>query len=272
MEEKKKGKGLICLVIILILMVLGLGGYILYDKGIILKEKEEPKVEKKEVKKETKEELDIDSRLVQHLYSMVSQDFENNIGNALFNWEFNINNTNAASDSDEYTYNGKNGLVSLVARNLSDEYTINIDEKEMPKVKGKDRMRFENMHYFYSKGYIENIYKQIFGDDAKLDTSKEIPMDGITCYYLVYDQETDNYYPEGIECGSPATCGQGVKKAKLLKAIKTANEIKLYQNIDYTSGGCIDNKEETNNYNYIYTFKLDNDGMYKFVSRKKEEK
>lgn len=57
MEEKKKSnKGLICLVVILLLTVLGLGGYILVDKDIIKLKKEEKKIEEKVKAKD--EELD----------------------------------------------------------------------------------------------------------------------------------------------------------------------------------------------------------------------
>ncbi|MBQ3435767.1 MAG: hypothetical protein IJH13_01960 [Bacilli bacterium] len=54
-EEKKKNK-LVGPFIIVLLLLLGSIGFILYDKGIILKQKEEPKTEKKEVKKEEKKE------------------------------------------------------------------------------------------------------------------------------------------------------------------------------------------------------------------------
>ena len=60
MEEKKKSnKGLICLVVILLLAVLGLGGYILVDKDIIKLKKEETQTEKKKESKEVDEEVEI---------------------------------------------------------------------------------------------------------------------------------------------------------------------------------------------------------------------
>ena len=63
MEEKKKSnKGLICLVVILLLAVLGLGGYILVDKDIIKLKKEEKKTEEKVEPKEV--ELDPESEEV----------------------------------------------------------------------------------------------------------------------------------------------------------------------------------------------------------------
>ena len=52
MEEKKNNKGLVWLIVVLIILVLGLVGYIVYDKVL----KEEPK--KVEQSKEETEEID----------------------------------------------------------------------------------------------------------------------------------------------------------------------------------------------------------------------
>ncbi len=67
-EKPKKKKGVIIGFILLILIILGLVGYILYDKGIIKldakKEKVETNEEVKKEKEETPEELSIDDKLV----------------------------------------------------------------------------------------------------------------------------------------------------------------------------------------------------------------
>ena len=61
MEEKKKGKGLVVALVLFILISLGLGGYIVYDKVLT---KEEVKTESNEKKSDKKVEINKDSELV----------------------------------------------------------------------------------------------------------------------------------------------------------------------------------------------------------------
>lgn len=65
--EKKKGKGLIILLVLFVLIILGLVGYILYDKGIIFNSKKEPVVIENEKESSKVEELELDSNEVKEL-------------------------------------------------------------------------------------------------------------------------------------------------------------------------------------------------------------
>ncbi|MBQ3469118.1 MAG: hypothetical protein IJH18_03620 [Bacilli bacterium] len=292
MEEKKKGKGLVVFVVILILIILGLVGYILYDKGIILSPKEEPKVEKEEVKKEEKEELDIDSRLVQYLYNMVTED--SNEG-CIAGWEFwpaiesetNKDGDEVAVEKNYIFSNEDYNLIdtNLLGRNLNSNEKYRIDSKDVPKIDGRYNYDINAYFtekdinyistYYYTKRYVETVYKQVFGKQAKLDTSKSIQIapsldraKGLE--ELFYDKKTERYYPYYLLHGEIgiSTC-IGSQKNKLTRAVKDKDVIKLYQDVSTITG--VEPNTQTEEYKYIYTFELDDDGMYKFVSREKEE-
>ncbi|MBO5414438.1 MAG: hypothetical protein J6A17_02295 [Bacilli bacterium] len=70
MEEKKKSKSLLPVVILLTILVLGLVGYICYDKGLILSKTEQKESKVEEVKKtETWKDIELDDSRFYSLYT-----------------------------------------------------------------------------------------------------------------------------------------------------------------------------------------------------------
>ena len=110
------------------------------------------------------------------------------------------------------------------------------------------------------KKEVERIYKRVFGPTAQLDTSVEIELS--YCEKFIYNSSLDAYIRYmtvgGVE-------GHSSTNTTITKAIKKNDTIEIYEHVVITF---VDNRITTND--YIYTFKLDNDGMYTFYSRKKQ--
>lgn len=261
-EPKKKGNKLIFPFILVLLLLLGTVGFVLYDKGIIPIDKKEEVKEEKKIEKE--EELDINSRLVQYLYNIVSYDIEND---CFSGWMFGPNKMMGPSSEEkdkDYVFSGcDKTAMRIVGHNLNNNLAKSGLASEAPTVSERKNEAYSNgMTYYYEKKYIENLYKEIFGATAELDTSIPISLDEFENTMLYYDSKTDRYYPQIRTLG--AVCGGGISY-KLEKADKEGKTIKLYQKATL-SGENITTEE----WYFVYTFELEDD-MYKFISRTKED-
>ena len=277
--EKKSNKGLIVTLIIVIILFIALAGYVVYDKCLINIGQKEEKTETKE-EKVKEEELDINSRLVRNLYNKVS--VESDMKYWYRFWYYSDINLETTEGLEDFSKDESSEIVKmqLVVKNLTNEnkkliscekYNIpdNAPNTDLP-MQSKcydqkiNNINYANLEYGYEKDYIESIYKDLFGSDAKLDT--DIPMYvGVhknEAYY--YIPELDMYIDYILEGGG--TSGPGGYTTKLEKAIKTRKEIKIYELVD--KYGYDENKEET--FTFVYTFEQDDDGMYNFISRVKE--
>lgn len=277
MEEKKKNSvGKIILIIILLILFLtgGFFGGKYYTENKKVDSKEE-KAEEKEVK--TKD-LDINSRLVQFLYNMVTADTD---VNCFTGWEY---ETSLGLQNRKHNYihdNSKTTNIDLIitGENLGNMPKYNINVEDVPTISGRNKSSYSSgsASYYYTKKDVEKVYKLIFGKDAKLDTSKEIMMDLFGTEVLYYDSATDRYYPQYIAGGG--TCGPSGISYKLSSAKKEGNKIKIYQDVEEVSYDADENGnfeisdkyKQVEKYKYVYTFKLEDDEMYKFVSRVKEK-
>ena len=94
MEENKKGKGKNVLIVFLVIIVLGLAGYISYDKYFYKYfEKENVKVEKKETKKSKLTDLDIDSKEVKDLHEKLVDEVNFHDSGSVYNsFKTDVNN------------------------------------------------------------------------------------------------------------------------------------------------------------------------------------
>ncbi len=288
MEEKKKSnKGLIVVIIILVITLLSLGGYVLVDKGIIkIGTKEDNKIiEKEDTKGE--EQLDINSRLVQTLYNQVTT----GITSCQRNW---IYRDAEGKEKDEF-YAEKateEEKMNFVGNLLSEKNRIYIDctNTEIPStmksgewtktsVCESNKLNYiQEAEYGYTKKYIDFIYKSIFGGNAKVDTNIAINSDPYYVGSYIYIPALDKYILYEIEGGG--TCGPTSYNVTIEKAIIMGKELKIYEKEilstltggnDGALGTMDDEVEEEKTSNYIYTFEKESDGMYKFISRIREE-
>ena len=249
------------LYLVAILLVVVFAVYIAYQKGLILKPKQEENTNNVETEqKKASKSLSADSRLVTFLYNEVTYDVNSCYGM----WEY----TGGAKNQNEFIADGGNEIIKmrLVGRLLADGNARDVDISKVPKkedyFKVPPESTSETSHY-YSFDYVQSIYKQLFGSGARVDKNVGIQMDvaGGMVYYL--DTATKKYYPYykivGGECG-PTNETTRIKKAEMKN-----NSILIYQSASWKEEG-----KSTDKYIYVYKFEQESDGLYKFVSRKVE--
>ena len=278
--KKKINKGLVIIIIIFALIILVLIGYICYDKGIIFNKSEISSTETENEKKSnstteetTKEEnLDINSRLVQYLYNLVSNDTDNY--NWTNGWEFWNNSGDKREKEFDIATATEQVKMTLVGRNLKERHKEFLTcDSSIPDstTDSNHSICYENKRndyhygnqYGYSKSYVESIYKELFGKDANLDTNTPIYAFWTVNGSYYYNKTVDKYVLYLSEGGGTAAAGE---KYTLASAKRIDNQIIITQNVEYSA---LDNPVE--NYKYIYTFETEDDGMYRFVSRVKEK-
>lgn len=274
--EKNRSTGKTVAIIILIVLLLGAVSYIGYDKFLVNEKSVSSNEKKSENSKEV--ELDIDSRLVKSLYNKVSTgESSKEEANCNYNYMYGYDyDSNSYKDFyvDKATEEQKMEILSLQLNRegagllfCGDGLSIPDKMNDYPskciydKIVNKNENSFE---YYYNKKDIETLYKDLYGKDAKLDTSKPIYVTPYRAYAYMYIDSLDKYMQYVIDTGG--VCGPTGMYGTITKAIKTADSIKIYEKVTIIDG----EKNTTTNQNYIYTFKLDSDGMYNYVSRVKE--
>ena len=92
---------------------------------------------------------------------------------------------------------------------------------------------------------------------------------GGSVYYYV--KEYDAYFEYHAEVGG--TTGPGGYETSINSAYKEGRNLIIYEDVKMTSYETEDlNKPTVKEFYNVYTFELEDDGMYKFVSRVREEK
>lgn len=274
--EKNRSTGKTVAIIILAVLLLGAVSYIGYDKFLVNEKSVSSNEKKSENNKEV--ELDIDSRLVKSLYNKVStgeSSKEESTCNYNYMYEYDYD-SNSYKDFyvDKATEEQKMLILSL---QLNREGTgllfcgdgLSIPDKmngyhskcSYDKIVNKNENSFE---YYYNKKDIETLYKDLYGKDAKLNTSQPIYVTPYRAYAYMYIDSLDKYMQYVIDTGG--VCGPTGMYGTITKAIKTSDSVKIYEKVTIIDG----EKNTTTNQNYIYTFKLDSDGMYNYVSRVRE--
>ena len=176
LEKPKKKKGVIIGFVLLILIILGLVGYILYDKGIIKldakKEKTETKEEVKEKPEETPEELDINSDEVKELVE-----------------KYNLTTINLIDGRNLYSI-AETGNIKRDLSNLKiDEYSAIIAKSSF--VAGNDNADIRTIDEYNS------VFKKVFGPDVQV-----VKYEGKNyCGLITYNKKTNSFEPVGICSG-----------------------------------------------------------------------
>ena len=245
-------------IVLLIVLVLALGGYIAYDK-IYLKENTETtntsnKNENKEEEEEKEDEeisLDVNDRLVQELYSLVV-DKENYYPHHYFNLDVDEELVSTMSEEKK---------MQLIYHNFSNfKYTScqNINPQKIDNFTCSDTTRNT-----ISKDEVERIYKKVFGKNAQLNTATEIKTSSLEMEKYVYNSNLNAYISYAIEGGGT---GNSITTTTITRATKKDDELKIYEHVTIK---VLDGTSEE--HDYIYTFKLEDDEMYSFYSRVKEK-
>lgn len=253
-QQKKVNLGLYIISILLISILIG---YIGYKKGFIggAPQGGEQQQEKQVTKAK---KLNVNSRIVRTLYNEVT--YDNSSCEGL--WEY----TGGKRSNNEFIAKGNNEKIKmrLVYRLMAEGSAREENLEEVPEVENYSKIDANNpstVTYAYPVDYVEGLYKQLFGDDSKMDTSTIIEATPGGKKVYIYDDKTKKYYPyfSDIEF----ECGNGRESTLIDKAEQKGNTITIYQSAVYKEEG---KSKET--YSYVYRFEKDKDGLYNFVSRK----
>lgn len=265
---KKNNTGFIIALVILTLLLISSFGYIAYDK-VMIKETSKEKTEKEQ--ESTKEkELDVNSRLVQNLYNKVTSDDDES---CYAFWRYTDGDRTKGLNDFESETAEESIKMNLVAKNIkeSEKKFLSCDDKIPDKDPENSSMSVcyfnkyagtNEFQYGYTRQYIERIYKELYGANKNLNKTIEIPLNMHSTEKLVYIESLDMYAIYRFEGGG--TCAGGYDK-KLTKALQKENQIELYQTVTEID----EEGKKVSDSTLVYTFSLENDGMYVFTSRKK---
>ena len=256
---KKTNKGLIVTIVILIILLLGSGGYIVYDKLMVKKDTKEV------TRTEKVEELDINNDLVQEFFGIFRLD------QACYMSVNDLNNNNLLKLRLAYNNLGESNFSTVSCSEVGAvvgkaSYCGGMNG-EMSEAYGTgDMNKFnEATKNNYTTSLDANILRrkvrELFGSDFKVkDEDFGIGNDvEPSCYLMHYDKEKDLYAKYSCEGGG--TCGGGVKQT-IKKATKTGDKIKIITDM-------LD-EEKNESTTVTYYFKYDKEN-YHYVFDKAEE-
>ena len=231
---------------ILILIILGLAGYLLYTtknyQNIITKMKYNctPVTSYKEEK-----ELDLNSTLVKDLYAKVYTNIKEDLAQPEWNNTMKLYLAyRQISDHDKYNSN-----CNMFNSSLMEPYTC-VDSNEFtPKAFKSEKLELE--------------WKKLFGEETPI-TLGNIKLDYACIGGYEYIPERGEYV-EGYCDVQKATSFKMDKK--LTKATTYRNTIILTENVKYHPGENMDLPEYLKSGEYIYTFRLDMNYNYVLISK-----
>lgn len=198
-----KGVGFLIIVVALLVVIIGLGGYVLYDK--ILSEDSkistEEKVKKEEKKEEKEVALDVTSKEVTDLFNSITSGWNKYCG------------------VDNY-FADKKVTVDDIDNDLASSIMLyNLIESGVKHAEGST----------FTKKQVEDIIVKLFGKKYKY-TYKTIN----SCPSFTYDEAKELYTAGPSGCGG--ICGPHNMK-KVVKATKTDSKIELYVRVLFVGSG-----------------------------------
>ena len=212
------------------------------------------------------EELEVNSRLVQSLYNKVVLNGDSNYKYFMY------------GDNDNYFVEEADvaSKLTLAYFNLKSKDIGDIDIEGIDNTKIIPSFSYSS---FSEKAHTLNVvnnkvkfipynslliaYQDLFGKDASFDKNIPISINSYGGIYYVYDQNLDGYVPYVITSGVTSA---SYFTGKIKEALKNDKQIKIYEEVKeiYYDGSIL------NSATYVYTFNIDEDGLYTFVSRIKE--
>lgn len=262
-------------IIILVIALLAVLGYLVYDQFFVsLKEN----VNDKEDNSSDIVSLDINSRLVKTLYNKVV-DFDGSTSGTAFNYFWLYPDMYQDFYVDEATEEEKMNFVGMNLNQNKAQYvscndiTVNTIETESPYATYYSTCYYNNsfsninnpvyIERGYSREYVETVYQDFFGQNAILDTSVYIQINRYDQPRYYYDESLDMYVEYQMDSAG-ATSGPSFT-SELTRAEQDNNtkEVRIYETLTRAEGVT----EIEPEYQFVYTFKQEDDGMYTFVSR-----
>lgn len=263
----KTNKFLVVLVIIFFLTTLAGASYFCYDNffKVDSETKDDTSVEENstEEKNNKEETLDVNSRLVQSLYNKVGLVDDSSNRYETYKKSDNIL-VSEMSDEDKlalvYTNLLSSSFKTIPNENLEQEISINNSKYNF-----KYQLLLNSYGWvnFVSFSDVELKFKELFGQDVTFSKESIIREDSDSLRIYVYNNALNGYIEYsnvgGIE-------GRISYKGRVVSAKKSDKNITITEEVTATPP----EGSPTTVGNYVYTFNIDDDGMYSFVSRIKE--
>lgn len=269
--KKKSSKGLIITIVILALLLVGVSGYVVYDKFFIEEEVKE------EIKNNQTEETDKDNNESEEISLVELENYSNiyNIVNeAIINNEMVMHTP--LNNQPDYFYKNDSLYVSNMRYDVLMSMAISqLHFRDNNFLNYVDGMRT----YYISNTDLKQSFTKIFGNDLKYYSND---FSSLNCEYK-FEKEADRYE---VKCGDIGNVVASKRENKVVKAIKTKDSIEVYDAVAFISIGnrkickdvefkdCIATLSETEEFNidnyiaklnqYKYIFKLSSDGNYYF--------
>ena len=111
---------------------------------------------------------------------------------------------------------------------------------------------------------VEETYRMLYGSTASLDLNTIMYTDSNGVGRYVYIESLDAYVLYTIQAGGSSAA---TYQRQLTRAEQIGNQIKLYETLTISS--LYDETQQPTTENYIYTFEMDTDGMYNYITREK---
>ena len=257
-------------IIILVIALLAVLGYLVYDQFFVsLKEN----VNDKEDNSSDIVSLDINSRLVETLYNKVV-DFDGSTSGTyndyfwLYPDMYQDFYVDEATEEEKMNFVGMNLNENKAQYVSCDDITVNTIETESnityySVCYNNTLWNTHNSQIGYSREYVETVYQDLFGKDAVLDTELYISPNKYSQPRYYYDESLDMYV-EYMMDGAGGTSGLSFT-SKVTRAEQDNNtkEVRIYETLTREEGVTGIEPE----YQFVYIFKQEDDGMYTFVSR-----
>lgn len=224
MNENKKNRGLIVLVVILVLALVVTSGYIVYDKFIAKEEVEEKNKDNKkdEVSEETQDELvevDVNSEEIQTLFTNISNGLTSYCG---------VNNY----------YQDKKVLASDLSNDLV--FDIVLSQLYNDRKAQGELYPFSQIGYGFTVNELDEKITSTFGKNYSF-THRTIN----SCPVFEYDSVNQKYViNSSLGCGG--TCG-AMNLKKVVRALKNDQTIELYVRVLFAGG--VDTTDYYKDYN-----------------------
>jgi len=238
-EEKSSHKGVIIGIIVFILfIVLGIGTYILYDKGIIFPDEkavEEKKLkddtnDKKIDKKEQLKEVEVDSE-IENLFNLVHY----------------------GTNSEIYTNKKMN------VADMSEEYKFTLAHNIYGKDIVKNETLVDGIAKYVSEDSVKNAYETIFGKDT-YHSQEEISGGCGNLYYDAIHARYISATPDG--CGGTSVFWT---KEKILSAKKSKDTLKIVSAVVHYSGATNSICKDFDCNQVIDTYYADDSDTYQYL-------
>lgn len=235
--KKEKSSGKTVAIVILILIILGLGGYICYDKGLLIQGKtisseKESKENKNSEDCEKIEVLETNDEKVLDTINTISR----GLGEYCGIWDYFTDKKVTVNDIS----NEK--VANIVLASLYDNKIIESREGTT-----------------FTKDQFDSVVKKYFGKDYKY-THKSLTT---TCPFYTYNEATATY-TEG-ESGCGGTCGEKSQK-RIVKVQKQGKTIEVYIRVLFSNLGDLDDVKYYKDYQktQLANLEKDYDGRYVF--------